>query len=291
MNRLQKKCLVGSMALHALLCAILIVGPAFLSSKQKEFNLPILEVVPDKLTDAPAFGGGNPNAKPPPAAQAQPAPLPAPKPPEPEAKQPKAESKRPPEPKPAVKPEPEVERAEIKHEKPKPQIKVETKIIKRTADKTTDKTIKKSEEEDPKAQARAEAEARHRTAQQILAKLNGASERLENLSSSTKIEPLGPGGEAFANYGQAVSSIYERRWLKPAQIEETVVVKTTILIARNGRVLSARITGPSGNPTVDKSVRKVLDEVTSLPPFPEGSTDQTRTFDIDFELKPNRMAG
>jgi hypothetical protein len=44
-------------------------------------------------------------------------------------------------------------------------------------------------------------------------------------------------------------------------------------------------------PTVDKSVRKVLDEVTSLPPFPEGSTDQTRTFDIDFELKPNRMAG
>ena len=291
MNRLQKKCLMGSMALHALLCAILVVGPAFLSSKQKEFNLPILEVVPDKLTDAPAYGGGNPNAKPPPASQTQPAPLPAPKPPEPEVKQPKSESKPPPEPKPAIKPEPELERAEIKHEKPKPQIKVETKIIRRPTDKTPDKTPKKSEEEDAKAQARAEADARRRTAQQILAKLNGASERLESLSSSTKIEPLGPGGEAFANYGQAVRSIYERRWLKPAQIEETAVVKTTILIARNGRVLSARVTGPSGNPAVDKSVRKVLDEVTMLPPFPEGSTDQTRTFDIDFELKPNRMAG
>jgi TonB family protein len=290
MNRLQKKCLVGSMALHALLCAILIVGPAFLSSKQKEFNLPILEVVPDKLTDAPAYGGGNPNAKPPPS-PAQPAPLPPPKPAEREIKQPKTESKPPPEPKPTVKAEPEVERAEIKHEKPKPQIKVETKIIKRPTDKTPDKIVKKTEEEDAKAQARAEADARRRTAQQILAKLNGASERLESLSSSTRIEPLGPGGEAFANYGQAVRSIYERRWLKPAQIEETVVVKTTIQIARNGRVLSARVTGPSGNPAVDKSVRKVLDEVTLLPPFPEGSADQTRTFDIDFELKPNRMTG
>src|SRR5205823_13148588 len=68
MNRLQHKCLIASLALHALLCAILVDGPAFLSSRQRDLDLPILEVIPDRLTDLPFSGGGNPSAKPPPSA-------------------------------------------------------------------------------------------------------------------------------------------------------------------------------------------------------------------------------
>ena len=291
MNRLQKKFLVASLALHALLCVILVVGPAFLSSKQKDLNLPILEVVPDRLTDEQAYGGGNPNAKPPPASRADLTPLPPPvqptKPIEP-APTP-AKTKPPPD---KVKDlEPKREAVERKAEKSKPQIKVDDRIVKRSPNKTPEKTTTKSEADDAKAQARAEAEARRRTAKQILAALNGASERLENLSSTTKVEPLGPGGAAFANYGQAVKTIYERNWIKPAQIEETEVVKTTVVIARNGRVVSFKIIRRSGNSPVDRSVEQVLEAVTELPPFPEGSTDETRTFDIDFELKPNRLAG
>ena len=187
--------------------------------------------------------------------------------------------------------DPETDAIDRKRDRQKPQIKVDNKIVKRSSNVTPDKTATKSEVDDAKARARAETEARRRTAQQILAKLNGASERLESLSSGTTIEPLGPGGEAFANYGQAIKSIYERNWIKPAQIEEIEIVKTTVVVARNGKVISAKIIRRSRNPPVDRSVQQVLEAVTALPPFPEGSTDQTRTFDIDFELKPNRLTG
>src|SRR5437016_14598533 len=65
MNRLQKKCLIASLALHALLCLILLVGPAFLSSNHKGVDRPTLEVIPSKIVDSLFSGGGNPNANPP----------------------------------------------------------------------------------------------------------------------------------------------------------------------------------------------------------------------------------
>ena len=47
--------------LHLLLLLILLVGPAFLASKSKSDNSPILDVIPGKLIDAAFSGGGNPN--------------------------------------------------------------------------------------------------------------------------------------------------------------------------------------------------------------------------------------
>ena len=65
MNRVQKKCLIASLALHALLCAILLVGPAFLSANHKGVDQPTLEVIPAKIVDSLFSGGGNPKAAPP----------------------------------------------------------------------------------------------------------------------------------------------------------------------------------------------------------------------------------
>ena len=97
-----------------------------------------------------------------------------------------------------------------RREKPKPEIKVESRIVKRFPNKTPDKTTTKKEEEDSTAKARAEVAARRRTAQQLLARINGSSERLsENLSPGATIEPLGPGGEAYANYAQVVKTTNE----------------------------------------------------------------------------------
>src|SRR5205823_3134107 len=127
-NRLQKKCLVTSLGLHALLCLILIVGPAFLWSKQKELDLPILEVIPDRLTDLPFSGGGNPKAKPPPQIQA--AQLPPP-----------VQQTKPPPKERETKVEPEA--VALERKKPKPEIKVETKIVKRPANETPEKKTMK----------------------------------------------------------------------------------------------------------------------------------------------------
>src|SRR5439155_4474388 len=133
MNRLQNKCLIASLALHALLCAILVVGPAFLSSRQRDLDLPILEVIPDRLTDLPFSGGGNPNAKPPPSA---PRPLQPPEPQPPVQTKPsqpvvkpveaKAKLAEPPKEK-ETKPGPEA----VSLERKKSQIKVDNKIVRR----------------------------------------------------------------------------------------------------------------------------------------------------------------
>ena len=95
MNRLQKKCFVASAGVHALLLVILLVGPAFLTSKSKLDNSPILDVIPGKLIDAAFSGGGNPNGRPPPPAPPEPpqravtppAPAPEPDPPKDEPKE------------------------------------------------------------------------------------------------------------------------------------------------------------------------------------------------------------
>ena len=301
MNRLQKKCLVASMAMHSLLLVILLVGPAFLSSKKVSNDLPVLDVIPSRLTDALFFGGGNPNAQPPPPATPAPQvphpnpPTPQPTEPEPVTPKPRTETKPPPEPK-QTKPEPtpvtvKAETPKISTEKPKPQIKVDPKITTRTPKELADDKAKR-EKEEARERERELTEARQRAAKQIDARLSGSLRSLStNLSSSTKIEVLGPGGEAFANYGQVVISIYKRSWRKPAGIEETVVVKTTVIIARDGKVVSARIADRSGNPTVDKSVDQVLKDVKFIAPFPEGAKDEARTFNIDFELKPTQLTG
>jgi len=77
MNRLQKKCVIGTAGIHLLLLVILFVGPAFFYSKPKADDLQVLDVIPANLIDA-AFNSGVANAAPPP-----PAPVAPPQPPPP----------------------------------------------------------------------------------------------------------------------------------------------------------------------------------------------------------------
>ena len=65
MNRLQKKCVIGTVGIHLLLFLILIVGPAFYNPQPKADNT-ILDVIPDVLTDSP--NSGVPDAQTPPPA-------------------------------------------------------------------------------------------------------------------------------------------------------------------------------------------------------------------------------
>ncbi len=110
MDRLQKKCFVAATGFHLLLLVILVVGPAFLSSKSKVDDSPILDVIPGKLIDAAFSGGGNPHGTPPPPTPPEPRP-PAIVPPAP-----------PPEPQPAPQPEPPKEEVkEVKAAKPDPE--------------------------------------------------------------------------------------------------------------------------------------------------------------------------
>src|SRR5437867_2630694 len=187
MNRVQKKCLVASLALHALLCAILLVGPAFLSSNHKGVDQPTLEVIPAKIVDSLLSGGGNPKANPPAAQRVVEPPPPAqqtePRPPEPAPKPTPIKEQVAEERQPVVeKTKPEVV------EKPAPQkpgIKVSTTVVKRASEKDKEEKARSEAEAraEAKARAKAEADARRRATQQLESRLNSTYESLtKNLS-------------------------------------------------------------------------------------------------------------
>ena len=303
MNRLQKKCVIASLALHALLCVILLVGPAFLSSNYKGVDQPTLEVIPSKIVDSLFSGGGNPKANLPAAQRAEEPPPPAKqtetRPPDPTPKPPQIKEQVADEPKPAVekiKPPPEIVEQSVPR---KPDIKVSTTVVKRTSEKEKEAKARTEAaakaQTEAKARAKAEADARRRAAQQLESRLNRAYESLsKNLSSGTTIEPLGPGGEPYADYGQVVKSYYDQAWIDPEDVsEDAATVKVKVVIRRDGTVISDSIQKRSGIPALDKSVQNALDRVRlrGLPPFPEGAKESQRIYIINFNLKAKRLVG
>ena len=278
MSRLQKKCFIGSTGAHLLLAIILLVGPAFLSTRSTPMDVQVLDFVPDILIDADASGGGNRNAKPPPMSKplaqpvAQDPPLPA------------VEKARDPDPpkqvtKPVKVDEDSLEVASPKQHKPQVSIKLVTKPNSNSTRKTN---------ADTQATEKQMAAARQNLAKQFAQ----AAQRLhDGTSSPTTIEEYGPGGggPTYASYAAWVKTVYENAWIAPEDAAtDDAITKVTVTIASDGTVLSGRISRPSGDAPVDRSVQRTLERVTFVKPFPEGSKDKQRTFIINFNLKAKR---
>ncbi len=294
MNRLQKKCLIGAVGMHLLLLLILLVGPAFLSSKVEPEPV-IIELVNMKVTDGKTQGGGNPavTLPPPPKAVEQPSPpkpepikeevkLPPPKPePKPEPK-PKHEAEVPvAEPKKIVQPKPDPKPA------PKPEVKTATKP------KLELKPVVRNPSAQPTAAKNTAAEQQQKALQELAKNLSSARANIQSkMSSSTSVEMPGVGGEAFVPYAQLVKAMYDRAWLDPQDVaDDNANVKVEVIIERRGNVVSAKILSRSGNPAMDKSVQRALDRVQFIAPFPDGSRDQRRVFILNFNLKAKRLTG
>jgi TonB family protein len=311
MNRLRQKCFIASAGVHLLLVTILVVGPAFLAPRTKTQDMASLDFVPSKLIDAAFSGGGNPNAKPPPAAPPAP---PAPPTSKPEPKpEPKPENK--PELKPETKPAPKPERepdppkdsekdtpkkdktdpdslnVSQNHVRKKPNISLTPVTLKSATHKTQKTDIAAAEAAAQEAEDRRIADARRRAAAAIGSTARSLKDNVTATSIDTNYGP-GGGGEAYANYGQVVKSIYERAWL-PADdaTNEEAITKVTVVINRDGKVASARIVRGSGDASVDTSVQRTLDRVIFIAPFPDGAREQTRTYTINFNLKAKRLMG
>ncbi len=278
MDRLQKKCVIASAGLHLLLVVILLIGPAFLSSRSQTDNLPILDFVPVKTVDALVTGGGNPNGRlpepPPPRPQPKPAVQPAP--------QPVVEVPKPPQPEPTQKEiqEPSLELSSKKAKK----IDVSTKVV----------TRKSNPDDNAKAQAQARAQelADRRRAADVFGK--AASQIHDGMSSGTSIELKGPGGGGvpYANFLQAVKTVYDRAWVVPDGLTDTSGIATvSVTIARDGTVVSARITRSSGNAAVDRSVQVTLDRVKYAAPLPDNAKENQRTVTIHFDVRAKLALG
>ncbi len=233
MGRLKRSCVVGSVVFHALILAMLVLGPMLLAKREEKVR--VIDLVPSEVIDkllAPA---------------AQVAPPPAPAPPKPKQPEPK---KVQPKPKPKPKPIP-----------PKPKIKV-----------NLNSNVRKPDTQ--KKESQKEAAKRQAALNKLQTKLSGRT--------SVNV-PLGR--YASANYESLIRRKYMDATIHPGAISGDPVVKVRLVIARNGRILSARVTGKSGVASWDRSVQKALDRVKFIKPFHESMKGSQQTFNLNFNSR------
>lgn len=273
MNRLQKKCVIATAGFHLLLLVILFVGPAFFNQKQNPDDSHVVDVIPADLVDA-LINSGVQHATPPPTPPTPPTPpvTPSPQP-------------APSEPQPVVQPTTTptiVDRVKtfFKPEPPKPP----TKPVE-TQPQTPKVNLNLVSREAPKNPTPVKPIDNNVRA------INNTLRNLRaNLSKPTVVGTSGDSSTAVANYASVVKSVYDQAWRLPDSVandEENVRVSVTI--ARDGRVIIARILEKSGDGSVDNSVQRTLDRVQFIAAFPEGSTDNERTYTINFNPKAKRM--
>jgi colicin import membrane protein len=170
----------------------------------------------------------------------------------------------------------------------------EKKPTKRTLPNVSTEVVTRKPDSTSQAKSAADAQAQQRADARARSKAIGSAVQSlrEGLSNSTSVEMPGPGGAAYANYAQAVKSVYTQAWIVPEDLnDDEATTKVSVTIARDGTVLSSRVLAPSGNATMDGSIRRVLDRVRFVAPFPDGAKEAQRTFTINFNLKAKKLLG
>jgi len=293
MNRLQKKCMIVSGGIHLLLAAMLIFGPGFLSSHSHDNAPPLLTAIPSTTIDAVLSGGGEKSAKAPPAEATSP--------------EPPAQTPVPPTPvvtPPVQIPQPPVERVQPPRQPerevppvPKDPRRVNTPTIDPTPVKpaprkpreiNVDTRIVTSSAADAKAKREAQEKAAKAKEQQHLANIAAAFGRASTgirggVSDGVKVNVSAGSGGGGVSYGNIKSAIYTKyydAWKVPDGAPD-LTVWVSITLARDGTVVTARITKRSGNADLDESVQSALDRVRSVAPLPDGS-EETREFSFGF---------
>jgi len=314
MNRLQKKCILGSVVLHGLLLLVILFGAAFISKKPSPPPENRIMLIPSKLVDSAGGGGGDPKVprtedrvkgdtttpQPPtptppapkpvePQARATP-PTPAPQPPprvEPRRTEPRVEPVKPPKATDVPKVSPTVKT-------PTPAPTTPKLDLVPTVRNNTTKAKEKAEALEREARAAEQKDAnRRRDLAGLVAKSNTADLKA-GFKDGVAVQVNGPGGEASANYAMFVRDVYENAWqVLPDLADQDFAVTIEVTVSSTGRVVNHRIVNRSGNAAMDRSIQRAMDKVkaTGLPKFPDGATDSERTFRIPFNLKAKRLLG
>jgi TonB family protein len=291
MNRLQKKCVIGTVGIHLLLLVILIVGPAFYNQQPKMDDTQVLDMIPANLVDAAVNSG---------VQGAQPPPTPKPVTPQPPQQQPlfapPPKIVQPPTPAPAPAPEPVrtpspsllKEFEDYFKPKPEPAVKPDLTPEKRTTENTQPKiqvSLKKVSRNDVK---NTEQENNAQTQRAIKNTLSSLS---HSLSSATTVDMPGNSSAAYASYASVVKSVYEQalRSNLPSQVAgNSEITKVRITIANDGTVISSEVISPSGDPAWDDAVQRTLDQVKFIAPFPNGAAEKQRQYTLNFNPEVER---
>jgi TonB family protein len=296
MDRLQKKCFVASTGFHLLLLVILLVGSAFVASRDKAGDIVsrstlngtrVLDYVAPATVDNALAGARDPHEGP------QLATLDT---------RPTAHS--------APVTRPDLMRQTTPPRQPLKDLPLPTNPGK-SPQPTSDRLPKKPSFDftpitRPSLQSQESAHTRPLDGEQqpdhgqqvaawqrdASAALSGALKRLASArSGSAAFEwpASGAGAAPYSDFYERVKSVYSHAWIVPDGVnDERATVGVSVTIARDGRVVSARIMRTSGNPPVDHSVQATLDRVNYAAALPEGAAESQRTIIINFNVAASR---
>ena len=324
MDRTLQRSLIGSSLAHTGLLMLVLLGGSFAAKKVIETDVPVLEILPTdlRLTMGDQIGGGTPNPLPVasqdrtgPPPQAPPQTPVAPPPQVPVRPQPRVADPPPvvepvSQPAPTTPPSKEVPKptaSKIQVAKdPRPVAKAQdvdpiqlaskpVKVSPSTAIQTSSAKRKRTEEDQRAATEAAEAAASaSRARDQRLASVRGLAERLsgavtgvsKNTGTSTKIEMLGPGGNAYAPYFSYLQAKLKQWWSKPAtSSEKEAQVDVELSIARDGTVLSAVLKRRSGVDALNRSVEEIFRRHPVLQPLPPEFEGAKMVVPVSFVLE------
>ncbi len=290
MNRLQKKCVIGTAGIHLLLLVILIFGPGFFNPAPKADNQ-ILDVIPSNLVDNALSQGARDAQAPPPA----PAPPPIPQrllqgpPPIPTPTPQK--TVEPPAPAPVPAPSFLTRMVRYFHTpaRSEPAVTPNLTHVERTEKSQTDTSVKvnltKVKRSQVKNNSNTQSADNARAINATLRSLN------HSLSSATKVDMPGNADASAANYRDVVESVYFRAILAnlPGALSgNNENTRVTITIASDGSVIASTIVSPSGDPAWDNAVQQTLNQVTFVAPFPAGAAEKERHYTLDFNPQVER---
>ena len=293
MDRLPKKCFIASGIVHGTLVLLLIVGPAFLPSESKQDSLPPMTFIPLVATESGAYvppkgvpdaGRQSPQPEVRRADPPQPPPRPVPPVKEPQKEPPRDTDDNIKNVEPTPRKDPNALDPNAKARKT-PLVNVSNVVTRKQPKDTASKNTATADD----AKARADQQRKLKEFQEAANAISGGAGK--SVGDVKLGDPNGE-GEGQGQFIEILKSIYFNNWREPSDATvEDGVVKVTVTVARDGSVMSARITKSSGDPAVDRSVQRTLDSVKKIVPFPPGWKESERQFPISFSLKAKRSIG
>jgi TonB family protein len=291
MNRFEKKCFIGSATFHGLLLVVFLFGSAFLSSKKPLDMGPPVTIINAIPTDRPISSGGNPNAKPesaPPPPQTDPPKQELAKP-----EQIKPEKIKEPEVKPVVKDRKPDPKKDLTKDAPKPKSLVSTTVVTRSNEVLIAQQRAAAERTAAADRKYREDLARYREQQrQIAGEVGGILGSFgKSIGKAAVTEAIGPGGQAYANYGGLIGEIYKRAvYATQPQSDSDAEAVIKVVVGRSGEVRNSQWVRRTANPVLDKAVDRAMNSVRSLPPFPPESKDSERSFVITLAFQAKKVS-
>jgi TonB family protein len=113
----------------------------------------------------------------------------------------------------------------------------------------------------------------------------------KSLNKSTVASAIGPGGQAYAEYGSLVAEYYKRAvYATHPQSDNDADASIRIVVLRDGTVSSSEWVRRTGNSVLDKAVDRAMNSVRRLPQFPPETKDSERSFNITIAFEAKRVS-